>query len=457
MLYDGKRPARKEQILIDAEVKSLFQQGYQVVGLNLPCGYGKSYLARAWQREIGSTDIITCSNHLIDQYQRDYPELNAVKGKDNYATPKEYEDAKSIARTQTPSIFNPLSALFTSPRTLRQIKCVIVDEAHTLGEMLRSAASIAIPVSRANLHGQVFSEYHLARWVSKRFHELEDRMRYAPLTKDLQRQYEQVAAIYYAVIGHEQDSIFHIRRRRMTLKGRLMEKLEVDAVDYPSGLIDAVLGAGQVILMSGTLSKFEVERLANGRKWAWISRPYLSPPENRPVFVQPVDQEDRKNIAKLSDQIRRIYIEQGRKPTLVHVTYEMSHKFKEFLHDLSPLTNSPANKADIEQQFRRDGGLWLASGCAEGIDLADDACRAVIIPIIQFPNKGDMYVQKRMSRPDGNRWYNIKALENTIQRIGRGLRNPTDYCHHFILDPYFPRLYTEYGSEFEPLEIKWGT
>ena len=455
MLSDGKTPPRPQQIEIDVEVKRLFAAGYEIVGLNLPPGYGKSYLARAWQREAPQTDILTCSNHLIDQYTGQYPELNAVKGRKHYATAKEYEDAKRIARGSTPSIFNPLSALFTCPRETRPAKRIIVDEAHTLGEMLRNAATVSLNASKTGLSRGSLSEYQLTRWVSQRFHELTRQMKFAAVN---QREFEQIAALYYAVAGHDQDSVFELRRSRTVVRGRIQENLSVDVVDYPLGLIAQVLNSPQVILMSGTLTKYETERLANGRKWVWVSRPYLPPAVNRPVFVQPVEDIDRKNTPKLAAQIRRIYEEGGRAPTLVHLTYAEVDIYEDALRDLRPILHRTSKeKGRAEKRFRNSGGLWLAAGCAEGIDLPDNLCRAIIIPTLQFPNKGDMYVQKRLSRPDGNRWYCIKTLENTIQRLGRGLRHIDDYCRSFILDPYFPRLWDQYGEEFEALAIQWGS
>jgi Rad3-related DNA helicase len=68
-----------------------------------------------------------------------------------------------------------------------------------------------------------------------------------------------------------------------------------------------------------------------------------------------------------------------------------------------------------------------------------------------------MYVQKRLGRPDGRKWYALKTLETTIQQLGRGHRGAEDHCVSYVLDPYFPALWEEYKSEFEQLNIIWGT
>lgn len=456
-MYDGKKPPKPHQLEIDAEVERLFAEGYEVVGLNLPPGYGKSYLARGWQRRWGYTDILTANNNLIKQYRRDYPELNAVMGKDNYESPKDYDRAKSIARSSAPSIFNPMSALFTCPREERQTKHIIVDEAHTLGDMLRASAQNTFDTSAAGIPKWVTSEYHFARWVQQRFQEL-NAVAFQPNTsRAVIREFEKVAAIYYSVVGHEQDHIFELSRSHYTMRGRRKDTLSVDVVDYPMGLINEVLRAERVVLMSGTLTKYETEKLAGGRKWAWLSRPYLSPPESRPVYSRCLDREDRKDISKVCAEIRRIYMESGEQPMLVHVTYGDADDYKRELRGLPTVANSSRNKDAVETAFRKRGGIWLAAGCSEGIDLAGDVCRTVIIPRLHFPNKGDMYIQKRLGRSDGRKWYALKTLETTIQQLGRGHRGAEDHCVSYVLDPYFPALWEEHKSEFQQLNIIWGT
>jgi Rad3-related DNA helicase len=455
-MYDGKNPPRTHQLEIDAEVERLFAEGYEVIGLNLVCGYGKSYLARGWQRRWGRTDIITANNNLLKQYKRDYPELNIVMGKDRYDTAKEYNTARAIARTSSGSVFNPMSALFTVPREERQTKHIIVDEAHALGEMLRSSASYTFNTSAAGVPKWVTSEYHLIRWVQQRFQELTE-AKQRNENKQITREYEKVAALYYTVVGHEQDAVFKLSRSRSVVRGRRVETMTVDVLDYPIGLIRKVLDAERVVLMSGTMTKYETEKLAGGRKWAWISRPYLGPPENRKVIVRCFDREDRKDIPKVCAEIRRIYMESGNQPMLVHVTYGDVDEYVRNLDDLHPIRNTPRDKEAAQERFSRRGGIWLAAGCSEGIDLPDGLCRTVVVPRLQFPNKGDLYVQKRLGKPDGRKWYGIKTVETLIQQLGRGYRHPEDYCTSYVFDPLFPTLWEEYGSEFEALNTIWGT
>ena len=453
---DGKQPIRAHQEEVYQTVLSALNK-YDVVGLNAPPGWGKSYLARAWQRSIGYTDILTASNVLVDQYARDYPELNVVKGRTHYDTQAEYQRAKQLARDSEDSIFNPLSALFTRIGHFGQTRCIIVDEAHTLADMLRSSATTSFNTSKSRIPQEVDSEFSLSKWAQERFAALNEVIRRPNVTPEQLAEFERVAAIYYSIVGHETENVFKVHREVRSVRGRRQETLKVDAVDCPAGLIQQVLRADKIILMSGTLTEDETRMLATGRSYTWLSRPYLAPAANRPVFIQSVAQELRRDVPTLAAQVRRIYEAEGRRPTLVHVTYGDAAQYMQELQDLNPITNGSANKYATEQQFRANGGLWIAAGCAEGIDLADDACRVLIIPSLMFPNKGDLHVQKRLGLPGGQRWYCLKTLENTIQRLGRGLRHIGDQCNSYILDPAFPRLWGDYKNQFEPLAIVWGT
>ncbi len=455
MLLDSKKPARPNQIQLADRILQALEE-YDVVGVNAPPGWGKTYMSRAIQLKQSKCDIIVSSNHLMDQMLRDYPELASAKGKSNYETQKEYQTARRHAGSAPHAIFNPMSALFTVPRETRQVKLTIVDEAHTLSEVLRVAASNTFDTNKAGIPATCTTEYDLVMWARKRFEEMRTRFIAGTLSPAMITQYQQIGMIYYAVSGHERDSIFKINRGARVVRGRKIETMTVTALDCPTSILSRLYGTGKVLLLSGSLTRTETELLAAGRSFTWFSLPYLAPAEQRPIYVRAVPKELRRDIKCLAQQIRSIYEENNRQPTLVHATYADQVKLAAELADLTPLTNTPNNKLKTEKRFKLVGGLWIAAGCAEGIDLAYDSCRVVILPVLQFPNKGDLYVQKKLGKVGGTHWYAIKTLENTIQRLGRGMRGHDDYCKHYIIDPYFPALWSSYKHEFEPLNIIWG-
>jgi len=109
--------------------------------------------------------------------------------------------------------------------------------------------------------------------------------------------------------------------------------------------------------------------------------------------------------------------------------------------------NTKEDKADVIEAFKANGGLFVAAGCAEGVDFPGDECRLNLIPILHRENLGDRAVQKRMSLPGGRRAYDLEILKTTIQQAGRSTRGPDDWSTTIIGDPGFTRLMNQYDSE----------
>jgi Rad3-related DNA helicase len=138
------------------------------------------------------------------------------------------------------------------------------------------------------------------------------------------------------------------------------------------------------------------------------------------------------------------------------VTYGQQGQLAELLGSIRPLVNNTSNKADVKQRFMKYGGLWLCAGMSVGLDLPYDTCQQMIIPNLMYPDRSDLFVQKRAGLGDGAEWYNLKTMSNLVQRLGRGVRAVDDKCKSFILDPNFGRLYLETESEFAKLNLIWS-
>lgn len=210
-----------------------------------------------------------------------------------------------------------------------------------------------------------------------------------------------------------------------------------------------------MLFLSGTLARTEGIDLAASRTHTHIARGYLMPAESRKVRYRPVAREARLDHELLCKRIREIYLNNP-VPTVVHVTYNTQAIYQHLLNDLRPLINTTKNKAGIQEKFIAEGGIWLASGVSEGIDLPGDHCRQVIVPTLLFPDKGAPFIQKRLGLSDGPYWYKVKTLQNTIQRLGRALRSKDDYCDLWILDPAFSSIYNATKTEFPDLNVDWG-
>lgn len=431
---------------------------HEVVGINAPPGVGKSFLARCLQMSSPPADIVTPSNNLIDQMAQTYPVLNVVKGKTHYERESDWRNARAEARKKTPSIFNFMSYMANRSQGLRKPALLICDEAHTLPDILLDQASTFIPRHRAGLPPEIRSEWDIVDWVHNRRRRLIEAMKKDPDNDLIVSQLGKLSDLYSVIAdGKDRETTFQITEQVVSEGGKPVVGVQIAPVRLPPQIIRHRLEADRLVLMSGTLTPRTCELLAAGRSFKFLSYPYLAPPENRPVFYQPVAEERRTDTKVLAAEIRRVYEAEGRRPTLVHVTYGTQRAFAEELEDLQPIVNSQHSKGKAEKRFRLHGGIWLAAGVSEGVDLADEACRVVIIPTLLFPDRSSPYVAKRRGMPDGMEWYGLKALENTIQRLGRGVRSATDQCNQYILDPYWSSLYRQYEGEFEPLNMVWGS
>ncbi len=423
---------------------------------NLLPGSGKSYLARALQRQSNSCDLITSDNNLIKQYQDDYPELNDVRGKDRYETAELYHEAHRKAKSGTPSIFNPLSYHFARQRGLRTPDLIVIDEAHLLVDMLTYLAAQVIPVAKTDVPENAKTEGDLIKWCYARFDRLKKAISVSDAPGALFQEFERIARLKDSLEEGSQNQVFEISKAMVPVNGRRPQKcLILTPVRVPHSLIKSVTDARKVVAVSGTMTRYDAEQLAAGRSLTYDQRDYLTPPENRPVYYTPVDPDFRKDNQVLADKILEIY-SANPVPTLVHVTYSQQQELRHLLGNLRPLVNSNTNKAEVKRKFVEYGGIWLAAGCVEGLDLPYAQCQQMIIPTLRFPDRQDLFVQKRVGLADGTQWYNLRTYQTLIQQLGRGVRAIDDRCTSFILDPAFARLHNAVGHEFPKLNVKWS-
>lgn len=454
-LSDGSgRTPRPEQVNAVIDINSSLLE-HQVYCGNHPPGLGKSFIGRALQISAETGDIVTSDNNLIKQYQDTYPELNAVKGKDRYETEAEYKLAHKRAKSGTPSIFNPLSYHYARQRGLREPELLYIDEAHLFTDMLTFLSAQVIPVARTQVPENPKNEGDLIKWCYNRYDRLKQACSQHDAPNMLFQEFARIAMLKDTLEEGTQNQVFEISKALIPYNGGKPQKcLLLTPVRVPHSLIKAVTGARKVVAVSGTMTRYDAHNIAAGRSFYYDQRDYLTPKENRPVHFDPVDSDFRKDPQVLADKIRKIYLANP-VPTLVHTTYGQQKELESLLSDLKPLVNNTVNKADVKQRFLRKGGLWLAAGVSEGLDLPYDACQQMIIPTLLYPDRNDLFIQKRVGLADGDYWYKLRTMQNTVQRLGRGVRAIDDKCISFILDPTFSRLHEETKEEFAPLNVIW--
>src|SRR4029078_10586080 len=75
---------RPKQLDILRKICEAFKQGYKTIVLEAPTGFGKSPVAIAVGRTLGTSYICSATKDLQTQYINDFPYLRAIKGMGNY-------------------------------------------------------------------------------------------------------------------------------------------------------------------------------------------------------------------------------------------------------------------------------------------------------------------------------------------------------------------------------------
>jgi Rad3-related DNA helicase len=143
--------------------------------------------------------------------------------------------------------------------------------------------------------------------------------------------------------------------------------------------------------------------------------------------------------------IQEVLDEYPNKNTIVHVTYALSKKLKTFFK--GAYVNDKENKGEILEKFKKGGGLWLASGCSEGLNFEYESCELNLIPLLPRPNLEDHIQKRRLAHPNGSRNYDIRVLKTVQQQAGRASRHEDDFSTVVIGDRGFKTLVLRRMSE----------
>jgi Rad3-related DNA helicase len=465
--FDGTsrvpRPVQKDVLEWFAE-----NWKHPILAGNFPVALGKSALAQAISLVTGA-HVITPSNLLIDQYAASYPKKNFLKGKTHYNCSSGYschdwtntleqkacQDCpytvcKQRALTQ-PTFFNPMSLYYlTQAEGWEDPNVLIVDEAHTLPSMLLLLCGSRLRYSMFKFPETVTNTVFLGRWLQDQIKKLSalaiyykaQPTRFAEITREL----EQIRMTLRGLEEAPENYAVWIDSGKY--RGRPDRYLNIKPIRPPRFVVDKLLRAKKLILMSGTLMQSDILDLVGDRHVKFLDAPSPIPKENRPVYFKPAPfrMNWEADPRKIVGEIEKILAANLGLNTLVHTTYSMSKKLAP--HFSGPvIVNDSTNKIEKLDFFKQHGGVFLASGCAEGIDLKGDLCRLNIIPKLPFPDLKDPIVAKRKALQDGDDWYALETLKVVIQACGRSTRDPDDFSKTYILDGNFSRLIRQYKDK----------
>lgn len=219
--------------------------------------------------------------------------------------------------------------------------------------------------------------------------------------------------------------------------------LYVVPIEIPEEVLDKFLDADKVIIMSGTLTNFHIKEIYKSKTYEFLEVKNVIPPTNRAIVWRPYPLPLNKDtdLELLAEWLKALIASYPGKATMVHATYGWTKELKKYMPDA--LINTKDNKFKILEKFKKEGGVWLAAGCAEGIDLPDDLCRLNITLRLPRLNQMADLVRKRRLLPGGETWYNLETLITFQQQMGRSVRWKRDYSVNIIADPQFQRLVAE--------------
>lgn len=436
-----------------------------VLALQLPTGVGKSLVARTIQRATRGR-IVVPSNLLMGQYTADYCDVNSLKGAAHYHCDRAqsscedakefnkpcagcpYQKAKNAALQGASTFFNPMSLYYLRhAQGYRAAEVLIVDEAHNLVDMVMDQAGRAFGEAR---YGKPTSLDQLAvlTWLQEtrdrcatlasRYLRQDDKKRYFAMLREI----EGLDLLLEAYKDAPQD--FAVYQETGALRNKDELYTCVKPTRPPPEMIRRFTEGRKIVLLSATLLRADAETLAAGRSMAYVEFPSPIPAENRRVRYRPIAPQVNYQTSEvlIARWVLGILAAHPGENAIIHATYSMAGRLGKALQDHLPglIRHTADTKVAQLERFKRQGGVFLASGCAEGIDLAGDLCRVNIVPVLFRLNPTDPVCKKRMAAEDGRRWYDLQTLRTLIQQAGRSTRGPDDKSTVYVGDPALPRL-----------------
>jgi Rad3-related DNA helicase len=341
--------------------------------------------------------------------------------------------------------FNPLSLFFlqNAPK-YTQSEYMVIDEAHKFLDMVSGLASKTFKYSKYGPWPTSFSELDVIEWLESNLDCLnaalaktdkEDHITYLKLHREIMS-----LDVLRSTFMTESEN-FVVYEDNTKHRGKEERTLVFAPISPPASLIRRICDAKKVIVLSATMFPHTVDAFKCLGSTLYFEVGSPIPAKQREIRYAPIAERVNKDTpdTEIADWIRKWVAHYPGQNVLVHLTYGRAEKIATLLSDLPIVTHTKDNRHEQLENFKRVGGIFLASACSEGVDLPGDLCRLILIPVLLKPYLGDPAVTKRLAKPGGQLWYTLKTLETTVQQIGRGARNETDQCTTIVGDPTFAR------------------
>ena len=486
---------RESQKVAVREVVEAFERGVRYVVLSAPTGSGKTVIGECARRALSARARYVCVDRgLQDQVLRDFPYAAVLKGRANYptldapdrhASPERlscddctstgrgepcrwcgdvaacpYQVAKAAAVAADLAVLNTAYFLTEANASRRagfaENELVIADECDRLEGALM--AHVSVTVGRRRLEEWGLDSLaagappaDAAAWVERAFESIDASIK-ALLLRDpragslrVQRELRGLRRLrgdLRRVLAQLPDGGWVVTRARGAVEFKPIRVIE----DAGGALWEH---AGRWLLMSATVLSAQdlLEDLGIGvddpwrRTWAEVDLPSPFPVVNRPIHllgVAPVVRANPAAPAALAAALPAILERHRGDRVLVHT---VSFKLQQELERRLPPSpryvwyRDAAGRADaLRKYLGASGAVLFAPSLERGVDLPDDACRAVVVCKVPYPDLSDAQVAARAAGAGGWTWYRRQALRSLVQMTGRGVRHEADACATYVLD-----------------------
>lgn len=452
-----------------------------------PTGVGKSPICSTVAKDGGGI-ILTPQMILQEQYVRDFPWLDLLKGKANYtchSTGKNCKESEILCKkkcgrsgcpyllaksrffkgtagtTNYAYLFSILPYL--TEEELRNKKWLIFDEGHHLESQLIESSSIHISESLAKGLGVDFitpskKSYHNAVLEIEKAVRVKISVLVAKIDSDeeLSEQENSIFGILedlltkitmYKVTEEEHDYVFYTSDEDQ--KEKFWGVKPVFARGAWKNLITPI-GKKTLITTATVLDHEYFAECIGLKSYAYMGIESPFKVSNRKVFYKPqaklnfgnMKEEFPKVVQKIVDILEKFADYKG----IIH-----SHSFKmtEQLFWLIPkelrwrlVQHRPdSNRDEILNKFLASDKplVMMSPSMTEGVDLKEDLGRFAIFPKMPYPSLGDAWVKARNAVDP--LWYPNQVAKTIIQGSGRVCRSEDDWGYTYILDANFENFF----------------
>jgi Rad3-related DNA helicase len=392
--------------------------------------------------------IIIPDNNLLDQYAATYPDLNVFKGAEHYASREDYQEAKKKLWQGAPTLTNPLAwyyykkFYYNAEFTEYSTRLIILDEFHKIEDQLRGVSGGQFSERQYPNLPNTEDPHQLIKFLDQAAAKKQSELQRANEAEEIRIRRE-LERLHTVSEGLRTASAEYVTENTRDKHRKRLVKITRHDVD-PAVLQD-FCGATPMVLMSATPRPTDIALFSNNA--VKYVMPSEIPVANRKLVYEHIGIRMNKdtNVLRVKQEIDKILAKHPGQNAVIHLPYWRQPAFAQLYPHA--ITHQSWNKGDAIAEFKRDGGLLLASGCAEGIDLPGSQCRVQIIPWMLRPSLGDKWVKSRKGFKGGREWYDWNVMLTLAQMTGRSTRGKDDFSVTYTFDPGLRDLYVKYKND----------